>query len=552
MTSVNFDYADMQRLIGKKMPQDEVLEKLQLIGSDTGDTVPGSEEMTVEFFPNRPDMYSVEGIARAMRAFLGIEPGLKTYRVEDSDIRAIVTPEVRKVRPYFMCAAVTGVEVDDTVLRSIMEMQEKLHITLGRKRTKLAIGIHDLDKVRPPFTFEAVDPDGFSFVPLTKTERMTMREILTKHEKGKAYAHLMEGAEKFPVIVDADGKVLSFPPIINGALTAVTTSTRNLFVDVTGFDAAVVEECVNIVTTAIAERGGTIRKVHMEGAPKESYPNLEPHEMTVSLKECGRFVGFAFTPEQAVEALGRMGVGAECEGDRLTVRIPAYRTDFLHDADVYEDVAIGFGFDRYGKGRYEASQTFGRLLPETAFSDKVKDIMVGLGYTELTTLTLSNRRDEFELSGFPEVDSVTVKNPITEDHTCLRSYLMPSLMKILRHNKHRDLPQRIFEVGFVIRDARSALHLCALQAASKSSFTEIKSLTESVLREMGVNYTFENCDYRTFVPGRGAFVTADGERIGVFGEMSPKTITDYEMTHPVSMLEIDLTGMIAKSSGRLF
>lgn len=552
MTNVNFGYTDLQKLIGKKMPQDEVLEKLQLIGSDTGDTVPGSEEMTVEFFPNRPDMYSVEGIARAMRAFLGIEPGLRTYRVEDSDIRAIVTPEVKKVRPYFMCAAVTGVEVDDTVLRSIMEMQEKLHITLGRKRTKLAIGIHDLDKVRPPFTFEAVDPDAFSFVPLTKTERMTMREILTKHEKGKAYAHLVEGAEKFPVIVDADGEVLSFPPIINGALTAVTTSTRNLFVDVTGFDAAAVEECVNIVTTALAERGGTIRRVHMKGAPKESYPNLEPREMTVSLGECGRFVGFAFTPEQAVEALGRMGIGAECKGDKLTVRIPAYRTDFLHDADVYEDVAIGFGFDRYGRGKYEASQTFGKLLPETAFSEKVKDIMVGLGYTELTTLTLSNSRDEFELSGLPEVDSVTVKNPITEDHTCLRSYLMPSLMKILRHNKHRDLPQRIFEVGFVIRDAKSVLHLCALQAASKSSFTEIKSTTESVLREMGVNYTFENCDYQTFVPGRGAFVTADGEHIGVFGEMSPKTITNYEMTHPVTMLEIDLTGIIAKSSGRLF
>ncbi len=552
MTSVNFGYTDLQNLIGRRMPQDEVLEKLQLIGSDTGDTVPGSEDMTVEFFPNRPDMYSVEGIARAMRAFLGIEPGLRTYKVEDSDIKAVVTPEVREIRPYFMCAAVTGVEVDDTFLRSMMEMQEKLHITLGRKRTKLAIGIHDLDKVRSPFTFKAVDPDTFSFVPLTKTERMTMREILTEHEKGRAYAHLMEGMDRFPVIVDADGKVLSFPPIINGALTAVTVSTRNLFVDVTGFDAGAVEECVNIVTTALAERGGTIRRVHMEGAPKESYPNLEPREMTVSLKECGRFVGVDFAPEQAVEALGRMGIGAECEGDRLTAHIPAYRTDFLHDADVYEDVAIGYGFDRYGKGGFEVSQTFGKLLPETAFADKVRDIMVGLGYTELTTLTLSNRRDEFELSGLPEVDSVTVKNPITEDHTCLRSYLMPSLMRILRHNKHHDLPQRIFEVGFVIRDAKSSMHLCALQAASKSSFTEVKSLTESVLREMDVKYTFENCDYGTFVPGRGAFVNVDGERIGVFGEMSPKTITGYEMTHPVTMLEMDLGSITARKSGRLF
>ena len=247
-----------------------------------------------------------------------------------------------------------------------------------------------------------------------------------------------------------------------------------------------------------------------------------------------------------------MGLGAECDGDRLTVRIPAYRMDFLHDADVYEDVAIGYGFDNYGKKRHDVTQTFGKLLPETSFSEKVKDIMIGLGYTELTTLTLSNKRDEFEISGLPEVDAVTVKNPITEEHTCLRSYLMPSLMKILRHNKHRDLPQKIFEVGFVIRDAKTVLHLCALQAASRSSFTEVKSLTESVLREMNVEYAFETCDYSTFIPGRGAFITVDGQRIGVFGEMSPRTITDYEMTHPVTMLEMDRTGIISKRSGRLF
>jgi phenylalanyl-tRNA synthetase beta chain len=552
MTNVNFSYQDLEKLIGKELPQDQALENLQLIGSDTGDTVPGQDEMTVEFFPNRPDLYSVEGIARAMRQFLGIEPGLKTYKVEDSDIKAIVTDEVKAVRPYFMCAAVKGVEVTDAVLRSMMELQEKLHITVGRKRAKLAIGIHDLDKVKPPFTFIAADPDKTSFVPLAKTEEMTMREILTKHEKGRAYAHLMDGFDKFPLIVDADGNVLSFPPIINGSLTTVTTNTRNLFIDVTGFDAGAVEECVNIVATALAERGGTIYRVHMEGAPKKSYPDLEPQKMTVSLDECRRFIGVPITAKEAVAALERMGLGAKCLGDRLTAIIPAYRMDFLADADVYEEVAIGYGFEKYGKQKTPVSQTFGKLLPETEFSEKLKDVMVGLGYSEITTLTLSNHKDEFELSGLPEVESVIVKNPITEEHTCLRSYLIPSLMRILRHNKHRDLPQRIFEVGYVIRDQKTVLHLCALQAASKSSFTEAKSLAESVLREINVEYSFEPCPYPTFVKGRGAFIVVNGEKIGVFGEMSPETITGYEMTHPVTALEMDISGLIAERTGGLF
>jgi phenylalanyl-tRNA synthetase beta chain len=198
------------------------------------------------------------------------------------------------------------------------------------------------------------------------------------------------------------------------------------------------------------------------------------------------------------------------------------------------------------------TQTFGRLLPETDFSEKLKDVMIGLGYTEVTTLTLSNHRDEFEISGLPEVDSVTVKNPITEDHTCLRSYLLSSLMRILRHNKHRDLPQRIFETGFVIRDAKTVLHLCALQAASKSSFTEAKSLTEAILREIGGDFSLEPCSYPTFIAGRGAFIVYKEKRIGTFGEMSPAVIAGYEMTHPVIAVEMDISGLAAERSGRLF
>ena len=198
------------------------------------------------------------------------------------------------------------------------------------------------------------------------------------------------------------------------------------------------------------------------------------------------------------------------------------------------------------------TQTFGKLLPETTFSENLKDIMIGMGYMELTTLTLSNERDEFGISGLPEVEVVKVKNPITEDHTCLRAYMMPSLMRILRHNKNRDLPQKIFEVGYVIRNSKNVLHLCALQAASRTSFTEIKSLTESVLREMRVEYTIESCDYSTFLPGRGAFIVVNGKRIGLFGEMAPKCITDYELTHPVMMMEMDLSDLIAERSGRLF
>ena len=178
--------------------------------------------------------------------------------------------------------------------------------------------------------------------------------------------------------------------------------------------------------------------------------------------------------------------------------------------------------------------------------------MIGLGYTEVTTLTLSNQKDEFQLSGLPELTTVDITNPITEDHTCLRTYLMPSLMRILRHNKHRDLPQKIFEVGYVVRDNKTVLHLCALATASKVSFTEIKSVAESVLRETSTEYTLSACDYPTFISGRGAFTDIGGKHAGVFGEVSPKVVTDFEITHPVMMVEFDLTPIISTKEGKLF
>ncbi|MCQ2070641.1 MAG: phenylalanine--tRNA ligase subunit beta [archaeon] len=552
MPVINTSYKDLVRIIGHDVPIETVLEQVPLLGGVIDEHEEGSDDIAIEFFPNRPDMYSAEGISRGLKAFLGFEPGLKDYKVGKSDVKAIVTDEVKEIRPYFMAAVVKGVSIDDRALKSIMELQEKLHTTLGRKRTKLAIGVHDLDKVVPPFTFKAVGPESMSFVPLTKTEAMTPKEILEKHEKGKAFAHLLDGYEKYPMIFDANGDVLSFPPIINGALTTVTVNTKNIFIDVTGFDENAVEICLNIVASALVERGGSIFTVEMEGAPKKQYPDMTSRQKTISLAECNRVNGIPLDGAQAVEALKRVGMDGKADGDSVTAYIPAYRFDILHDADIYEEIAIGYGFEKFGKCKMDITQTYGKLLPETSFSENLKDVVVGLGYTELTTLTLSNQRDEYVISGFPEVDTVTVKNPITEDHTCLRAYLMPSLMRILRHNKHRDLPQKIFEIGYVIRNAKNVLHLCLLQAASKTSFTEIKSVTESILRELDVKYSFSVCDYTTFVPGRGAFIEIDGKKVGVFGEMAPKTIVDYEMTHPVMMMEMDISGIIAEKSGRLF
>ncbi|MCL1811626.1 MAG: phenylalanine--tRNA ligase subunit beta [Methanomassiliicoccaceae archaeon] len=551
MPVINFKYSDLCSLLGKEVPQELLVERIPLIGADMHQTEGFTEDLSVEFFPDRPDLFSVEGLARALRAFLGIEPGLRRYSVGGSDITAEIDDAVLSVRPCFACAVIRDICVTDDLIRSMMELQEKLHMTIGRKRNKIAIGVHDLDKVEPPFVYTAVKPDDVSFVPLNCTEKMDLTEILASHDKGREYAHLLKGKERYPIIFDRNGEVLSFPPIINGALTTVTTSTKNIFLDVTGNDWKAVKGALDIVATALAERGGKIFSVKMINGNSDISPELDGTTSSISVEECNRFLGVNLSAESMAEAIEKMGMSASVRGGEITVEIPSTRLDIMHKVDIFEDVAIGYGFELFG-GTYGSMQTSGEPGTTTAFSEKMRDVMIGLGFMEVTTLTLSNEKDEFERSGLPIRTLTAITNPITEDHTCLRSYLMPSLMRILRHNKHRDLPQKIFEVGFVSDEHRTTPHLCGMVASSKTSFTEIKSITESVVREMGIEYKISACGYGTFIDGRGAFVSFKGENIGFFGEISPKTVTDYEMTHPVMMFEIDLSRIIGEKAGSLF
>lgn len=551
MPVINFSYSDLCSLLGEEIPQSALMERIPLIGADMHDAEEGADDMSVEFFPNRPDLYCVEGLARSLRSFLNIEPGMKKYTVEDTDINVTIDKSVKSLRPYFLCGAVFNVKIDEDILKSLMELQEKLHLSIGRKRCKLAIGVHDLDKVTPPFTYSLEDPKKTKFIPLGKTEIMDLDEILDKHEKGREYAGLLKGASKYPIIKDSKGEVLSFPPIINGALTTVTTKTTNIFVDVTGTDLKAVKGALDIVCTALAERGGRIGTVRMHDG-KEDFisPDLAPFERVISAKECDKFLGLKLGQKGISESLHRMGLDAmpkKGNKDSVSVSIPSTRVDIMHDVDVYEDVAAGYGFEKFG-GEYELDNTVASRLNETIFSDSIRNVMIGLGYTEVTTLTLSNEGDEFTKSGIPSEVAIKIKNPITEDHTCLRVNLFPSLMRILRHNRHRDLPQKIFEVGYVVRGSKNSLHLCAVSAASKTSFTESKSLAESILREIGCDYSIENSGYDTFIPGRGASMIVDKKASGIFGEVSPKVITDFEINHPIMMIELELDNFVLKSA----
>ena len=550
MPVINFSYSDLCGLMGRDLPKTVLRERLPMIGADLKAADDTSDEMSFEFFPDRPDLYSVEGIARALRAFLEYEPGLRSYAVGSSDVELRVDPSVEAVRPHIWCSLVEGCDVDDLLIRSMMDLQEKLHLTLGRNRKKVAIGLHDSSEVKPPFTYKAVRPDEVSFIPLQGEKVMDLGQILVQHEKGRAYAYVLEGSKRYPIIVDRVGEVLSFPPIINGIRTAVTESTRSIFVDCTGTDMNAVKSAVNIVTTALAERGGKVKTVKVSGPTGTAKaPDLDPKTVDLDVDHVNKWIGTRLDASDMWKCLMRMGHGATVTDNGIRVLVPAYRADVLHSVDLAEDVAVGYGYERFGQ-TLPSRSTFGLEDTVTAFSTRLKPVLTGLGYMEVVTLSLSSKSDQYDALGLDrDPAAVTIKNPVTEDHEVLRASLLPSLMAILRKNKHRELPQRIFEAGEVVRGTRNRAFLSGVSIHPRASFTEAKSDVQSVMQALGLQCDVSGIEHGAFIPGRCAQVLCSGTPVGILGEVSPVTLTAFGLGYPAAAFELDLETLLGLRSG---
>ena len=538
MPLVTFDYKDFINILGYDIPKEKLIERLPMIGGDFSHV--DGNEINIEFFPNRPDLTSVEGIARASRAFFGFKTGLQTYQLHPSDTILKVDASVKQIRPYVTTALVKNVKMTDELIVSLMGLQEKLHVGLGRNRKKVAIGVHNAEPVTPPFTYKAVDPDAVSFIPLAKEEPMTLREILQHHEKGVDYAHLLTSCSNYPLIVDAHNNVLSFPPIINGILTEVTPHTKDIFIDVTGTDYKAINYALNIVATALAERGGTLYQTTvLDEGKKLVSPDLTPLKQKLSVATVNGILGTQLKEKEVEDYLKTMGHNAaDAKGGTLLVEVPSWRPDILHEVDLIEDVAVGYGFDRF-ETDFPKALTFGRTLPHHGFHERIRSVMIGLGFNEVTTFVISNEKDETVRLGLPKGTLVELENPIGEEYSTLRASLLPSLLKLLQENRHHPLPQQIFEVGVVVDDqAKNKYRLAGMKIDAKAHFTECKALVETVMRECGEKLVIKETSHQAFIDGRCATVIHNGREIGVFGELHPRTIKEFSLEYPVVAFEL--------------
>jgi phenylalanyl-tRNA synthetase beta chain len=534
MATVEFSKAVLEQIIGKKLTEADY-HSVAMFGCP----LERIDKQTVcyEIFPNRPDLLSHEGLGRALRTFW-LEPGLRSYTTAPSGLSIKIEQNVQKIRPAISAAYIRGVKLTSSSIASLIQFQEKLAETVGRKRAKAAIGIHDGTKIKGPLTYKAVKSDA-KFLPLEATKPLSLKQITEIHPKGLEYRHILTG-QLWPVIVDRFGHIISFPPIINSKATQITTKTTELFIEVTGTNQSTVDQITAIIATSLAESGAKIFTVNVEG---RQTPNLENRQMALDIDYVNKLLDLDLTPSEIGRFVAKMGFG----WDGKSVTIPPYRVDVMHPIDIVEDIAIAIGYQNF-EPRIPKIATIAQRAKDEQFKQYVKNIMTSLGFQEVVTMILSNEAEQFKNMAIKQNPVCIAANPLTKECTICRPALLPSLLKVFSQNRHYELPQKIFEIGDVVtlnpKAETGADNFSMLSAAICDrvvNYNQAAATLDVLMREMGINYSIRAVKHPTFIDGRTGAVFVGKIAAGFVGEIAPTVLLAWGLENPVIAFEINMS-----------
>lgn len=568
MPTIDLEYPELERLIGREWTRrhlgspdsletfQNLDEYLAYVKGEVKDYSTCDGVLSVEMKDTaRADLWSVEGLARGLRCYLGLESGPRTYKSGKPAVEVNVNAKLFSIRPYIACAIIRDVQLTDPIIRGLMHLQDKLDKTYGRGRQKTSIGIYNFDLITPPIEYTAVKPSNVSFVPLGFGEKLTLDEILQRHPKGVEYGYIVQRNPLYPMLLDGEGKVLSFPPIINSNdLGKITEESRNLLVEVTGMLHKAVVNVLNLVAAALIDRGGKAYSatVHYPEGPEYQHaqvitPDFSSRIVPLSVEYTNRLLGLKLSAQQIAELLQKAGLGVGTVGSEgVNIVVPFYRVDVMHQVDLIEDVAVAYGYNNIEPTWRELATT-GKAKADQQQINVARELMIGLGCQEILTYTLTSKEALFTKMNAPEAKLVELSNPKVVTMTCLRSWLLPSLMEFLSNNQSVEFPQKIFEVGKVTlpddskeTKTRDEEWLCAATAHANANFTEIKSTLDAFMSNLGVQWQIKEAVHPSFLEGRAGKVLVGGVDVGIVGEVNPLVLEAWKLENPVAALEVNL------------
>ncbi|KAG0147757.1 hypothetical protein CROQUDRAFT_42405 [Cronartium quercuum f. sp. fusiforme G11] len=538
------------------------------LDEDTSLTTPEEKpyKLKIEVPANRYDLLCHQGLILALRTYIGTSPA-PTYRVVDpgpeNQWKAIVRQETGQIRPFFASAILRGIKFDDQKYKDFIDLQDKLHGNLCRKRTLVAIGTHDLAKIdgsKKMITYEARSPKDIKFAPLNKETEYDASELMTLYESDKhlgKYLHIIRDSPVYPIIYDHSRTVLSMPPIINSNHTKITLDTQDVFIDVTATDPTKLDIVINVIITMFSQycsQPFTVEPVDIiyEHDLAKSYrsPKIDPQTFAIRQSYINSVTGLQLTPDQSCGLLAKMGHSAvpglhstpainatdseqfsnALPSDLLTVQIPPTRPDILHECDLVEDVAIAYGFNNLPQ-TFPSTNTVGKPYEINKLSDLVRKECAYAGWLEVLPLTLCSHDENFAFlrRSDDKTQAVVLSNPATIEFQVVRTSLLPGLLKTIKENRKQALPMKIFEVSDVVlkddrleRKARNVRRVGAAFVGKKAGFEVVHGLLDRIMSMLDVNWSGDDGSGKKKTGKRGEYFIQESQDPTFFPGRSAK------------------------------
>ena len=546
MPVVELSYSRLQKLVGK-VSKKQISDSLPFLGLDIESE--DKDQVRIEYSPNRPDYSTDFGIALGLQGLLGIKTGTVKLNVKKSNKYSIsVKPEVSKIRPFVTGIVAKNGKIDDKTIKQLMTMQEDLHFGIGRKRKKSSIGIHDLDKISFPLVYTTTNRNH-KFVPLNSEKEISISEILTNTDVGKDYGSLLGQSSQVPLILDNNQNTVSFPPIINAAITTVTTKTKNIFVEVTGINKEDAEDMLAVVATILQSSGFSLESIKISGA-KNSSPKLDPRKLSVNSSLINQTLGLDLKTSKIISCLKKSRLDASSKGNNIICTIPSYRFDIFGPMDLVEEVALGYGIQNL-EPTISPSQTIGKINPASLQLKSLDKTMIGLGYLEALNSSLTSKRALYDMTNRDSSKIISVLDSKSQEHTILRDSILPGLLENLSKNIHESYPQKMFETGTIFitdNPITEKINFSGISAHKDANFTEIKSVVQSALSiGFGIKIETKTSADPSFEKGHCASIILNNVPIGIIGKIDSKIVENYKIRVPVMGFEISLSESILKN-----
>lgn len=544
--------SNLDKYIGKELTVEQIEETLIDLGMDIkGVSDDLDPELKVEITAEKTDMVSVVGIARAIKYYRGLSKGVPKYDIAKAKNKVIVKETAEKCRPKTACVILKNMKITEESLEEMIEIQEKIHDSFGRNRKKVAIGIYPCDEFEFPVTFGGEKPQDIKFRPLESTKEMNGKEIITEHETGKKFAHLLENLDYYPVFRDKNGDVLSMPPVINSHKTGrVETKHSDLFVEVSGHNLTYLDNILKVITTTFIEMGAIAESVTVEYHNGEVYElDLSTVEDKISLDYVNKLIGINVDEDKLPSLLNKVMYGFKnIEDDTVTIEIPCFKSDVWYDCDIADDIARAYGYNNIIP-KFPSISTIGETLSFSQFRERVSNTLANQGFLELYTYILSSKKSQFNNMLISEEDFKFVKLVDSADQgiNMCRISILPEILTSLNINRKNKYPQKVFENGFTIQvneksdtKADNVAHLAVAIADPKADYTMIKETLDTTLNLNEISFEIEVVDLPYYIKGRSANVIVNGKVVGSIGEIHPQVLENFGILVPVSAFEISL------------